>query len=540
MEDRAVATVGSHKITFGEMERQYSPLASDTPEEWAAAKAKGLDIQIEEKLQVNEAEARGYPDREDVKQGLEDRKRVLVINQLYKIEVVNKVKVRPRDVRMVYDMTAEQLDLKHILVETEQEAKSIYDSLMAGADFGILASNKSTDSSTKEKGGSLGWVSWGRLSDDVFQAASKLDKDEISKPLQGDSGWHILMLVDRRALENRRPFEEEEKRIESRIKQRRMRERANLYLERLKERAALTYDEDVVRAVAEKVPQETVSPFTPAPLPQVTEEEKQRVLVTTRKEEWTVGRILDQGQKSPPRIAVNTPEGLKQWVDMLILQELLVEEALRRRIERSKEVAAELENFRNSQIVNLLHDDEVVSKSIPTEEEIKAEFEANKDKYAIREKNYVSMIVTATEDQAEDVLRALKKGADFEETAKEKSIHPSKRRGGNLGAVNERRNPDINEIAKGLKVGRLSKPAKTEDGWAIVKVTEREPKVMRKFEEAKRLVERDLNFAAIRKNQEEFIAGLKEKYTITINEGLLEQVGKKKEQELLEEKEKAS
>ncbi|MFQ5906788.1 MAG: peptidyl-prolyl cis-trans isomerase [bacterium] len=543
MEDRTIATVGKHKITFGEVDKEYSPRGLDTPEEKKEIKEKILNNLIEERLQLNEAEARGYADNEDLKKMLDDRRRILLINNLYKMEVVNKVKVKPSEVRMAYDMSSEELSLKHILVATEEEANAVHDSLIAGADFDVLASNKSIDPATKEKGGSLGWVAWGRLPDDVFQAASKLDRDGISKPVKGDRGWHIVMLVDRRPMQNRRPFEEEKKRIESRIKQNKMRERANLYLERLKERAGLTYDEDVVKAVAEKVPQESISPFAPAPLPNVTDEEKQRVLVTTRGDEWTVGRILEQGRKSPPSRAINTPEGLKQWVDMLILQELLVEEALRRRIDRSREVRQDIDLYYATQMVNFLHRDEVESKSEPTEEEVKAEFEANKDKYAIPEKNHVSVIITVTEDQAKDLLKALKKGADFEETAKEKSIHPSKRRGGKLGVVNERRNPDIFKAAQELKVGRLSKPVKVKEGWAIIKVTKREPRKMRTFEEARRLVYRDLNIENLRKNQEAFIAELKEKYPISINEKLLEQVGKKKEQETIEkeaEKKKVS
>ena len=543
-EERTVATVGDLKVTFGELEKQYSPRGLFTDDERKAAKEGILNTLIEERLQLNEAEARGYGDREEVIDLVEDKKRIRVINQLYKVEIMDKNKVSPREIRKVYDMSSEELNLKHILVSTEDEAKSIHKALKEGADFDSLVNLKSTDASTKAKGGSLGWGALGRirLADEVFYAAYKLEPEEISAPLEGDNGWHVVKLMERRKVEQR-PFEEMKKRIEGRLSQKKIRARAEAYIERIKELANIEYDEDVVKSVAEKVPQERVSPWSRAPLPKVSDEEKKRVLVTTRSEKWTVGSILERGEKSPPRSSVDTPEALKKWVEMLIVEQTLVDEALKKGLDRSREVREEIERERNMKMVSLLHTEVIESKSEPTEEEIKAEYEANKEEYAIPEKNYVFAIVTATEDQAKEVRGLLKKGADFGELAKEKSIHPSKRDAGKLGVVNERRNPDVFKAAKELKVGQLSRPINAKDGWAIIKVTKREAMEIRSFEDVQRLVQRNLKRANTQRNEEVFIAELKEKYPITIDERLLEEVGKKKEKEYMEqeaERKKAS
>jgi len=494
-EDRVVATVGKHTITFGQLEKQYGAGPRDaTPEETLEAKRKALDVLVNEKLYLNEAESRGYAENEDLKKMLDERRRILVVNQLYKVEVVDKAGVPASEVRRVYDMVCEELDLKRIRVQTEEEAKVLRDSLDAGADFGELARTHSTDQTTKDKGGSMGWVGWGRLSTELTDTAYGLDAGGISDPVQDAGGWNILMLVDRRPVQDPRPFDEEQKKIEGRLKQDKMKEMADGYLNGLKERLALTYNEDVVKSIAEKAPQERVSPWAPAPLPTVSEADREKVLVTTRKGEWTVGKIMDSAAKVPPRTSVGTPEGLKQWVDMLILQEELVAEALAKRLDRAPEVKDELKTTYEVQMVNLLHQDEVELKAEPAEDAIESEFEANEDKYAIPEKNWVSVIVTATEDQANDVLKSLKKGVDFTKLAEEKSIHPTKRRGGKMGIVYENRDPDIFNAATNLKVGQLSAPFAVQDGWAVIKVTEREAKKMRTYEEAKKMVQRDLRF----------------------------------------------
>jgi peptidyl-prolyl cis-trans isomerase C len=531
-EERVVATVGRHTISFEEVEKQYGPPRPGTPEEKMQRKRDALDALIKDKLFLNDAEDKGYADNEEVKTLLEERKRILVVNQLYKVEVVDKVTVTPSEVREAYDLMKEDYDLKHILLGSEEEAADVYDSLRAGASFEALAMEKSIDPATKEKGGSMGWVRRGVLSSELLSAAQKLAQGEFSTPVKDLAGWHILMLVGRRAAQNLRTFEDEQKRIETTLKQEKMKERADAFLNALKERTNITYKEDVVKSVAEKTPQERVSPWAPAPLPTVTDAEKEMVLVTTSKGDWTVGRVMEYAAKVPPRGSIGTPEGLKQWVEMLILQEELVQEALKRRLDRASEVRGELESVLYRRMISLVHRDQVEQKAEPTEEEVKASYEANKDKYAIPEKNWVRIIVTATEDQAKEVLKSLKRGADFDEVAREKSIHPTKSRGGNMGIVYESKDPEVFNIATKLKVERLSAPTAVQDGWAIVKVTKREEKKPRSFEEAKRQVEREVKFANLTRIEDAYLVELKEKYTVTTDEELLKEVGEAKEEEM--------
>lgn len=539
--DQVLATVGNQIVTVGEWEIQYSPTRLGTPDEMMEEKMKVLDAIIDEKLQLNEAEERGYGENEELKAMMEDRKRMVVVNELYKVEVMDKVKVPVSQIREAYDKIRYELDVKRIMVATEEEAKSIRASLLSGADFDMLAQAKSLDGATKDKGGSLGWIRWGsgRIPVELADTAYKLKEGEISVPVKDRSGWHILKLAGKREAENVKPFEDEKERIENTLKHTKLKETADAYLTDLKERIGFTYNEDVVKLVAKKSSGgQQITPWAPAPLPKVSESEKEMVIVRSKAGDWTVGKLLEFGAKMPPQRPIDTPEGLRQWVEMLYIQDRLVEEALKKGLDRMPTAKADLQRAYEVKMVNLLRRDEVDAKAEPTDQEIKAEYEADKSKYAVPEENWVHIIVTPTEDQADQVLKALKRGTDFEELAKEKSIHPSKQRGGNMGVVYENRDPDILKAARALKVGRLSEPTQIRDGWAIIKVTKREKEKARSFEEARKLVQRDLRQRRVGELGEALIARLKEKYPVAIDEKLLERVGKEKEGRLREREEK--
>lgn len=83
-------------------------------------------------------------------------------------------------------------------------------------------------------------------------------------------------------------------------------------------------------------------------------------------------------------------------------------------------------------------------------------------------------ILVKTEDEAREILFDLKKGnKDFEAAARERSICPSGKKGGDLGWFG--RGQMIKEFEKAafsMKPGELSKPIKTQFGWHIIVVIE--------------------------------------------------------------------
>lgn len=88
----------------------------------------------------------------------------------------------------------------HILVETEDEAKTIVTDLKDGANFAGLAKEKSTGPSGPS-GGDLGWFGPGAMVPTFEQAVVDLSKGDISDPVQTQFGWHVITLHDTRLTE---------------------------------------------------------------------------------------------------------------------------------------------------------------------------------------------------------------------------------------------------------------------------------------------------------------------------------------------------
>lgn len=82
-------------------------------------------------------------------------------------------------------------------------------------------------------------------------------------------------------------------------------------------------------------------------------------------------------------------------------------------------------------------------------------------------------ILVKTESEAFQALYDVQHGKDFGEVAREKSMCPSKKQGGDLGWFGRGMMvKEFENAAFGLKPGETSKPVKTQFGWHIIKVEE--------------------------------------------------------------------
>ncbi len=90
---------------------------------------------------------------------------------------------------------ADKLHCAHILVRTEQEAKTILEQINKGESFSKIASEKSLCGS-RSKGGDLGTFGRGRMVREFEKAAFALNKGEISQPVKTEFGWHIIKRLE--------------------------------------------------------------------------------------------------------------------------------------------------------------------------------------------------------------------------------------------------------------------------------------------------------------------------------------------------------
>jgi len=85
----------------------------------------------------------------------------------------------------------------------------------------------------------------------------------------------------------------------------------------------------------------------------------------------------------------------------------------------------------------------------------------------------ISHILVKTEEEAEEILKELKEGKKFEDLAREKSKCPSAEKGGDFGFIKQDELVEnFNDAVFILKIGEISEPVQTMEGWHIVMRTE--------------------------------------------------------------------
>ncbi len=133
-----------------------------------------------------------------------------------------------------------------------------------------------------------------------------------------------------------------------------------------------------------------------------------------------------------------------------------------------------------------------------SDDELKLQYQQNIQQFQLSNRVHVQHILLMTvgktdaeaeeiRQKAEDVLKQAKKGAKFEDLAKKYSEDPgTKDKGGDLGWITQGQTvPEFEKTAFGLEKDKISDLVKTQYGFHIIKVLDKETAHTRPFEEVK-------------------------------------------------------
>ena len=191
----------------------------------------------------------------------------------------------------------------------------------------------------------------------------------------------------------------------------------------------------------------------------------------------------------------------------------------------------------------LLDLDKLKQQTKVSDDELKAYYQQNIDQFKVQNRVHVEHILFKTvgktdaevaeiQKTAEGVLKKAKSGGNFEELAKQYSEDTSKTKGGDIGWIVEGQTvPEFQQSAFSQPVGSISDLVKTQYGFHIIKVLEKETAQTKSFEEVRAEIEptvleakvnaeanriSDQMAAAVRQSNRQSLDDLAKKFNLTL------------------------
>lgn len=224
------------------------------------------------------------------------------------------------------------------------------------------------------------------------------------------------------------------------------------------------------------------------------------VLVTQRNLDELINRYT-QIRKGNPL----TVEDKKMLLDNFIKGTVLAMEAEREKMDQRPEVKSKLKIYRAEVLVQEYVNSKIQPSITLTESEVDEKLTENPNLIP-KETLTLKEILVKTEKEAEAIYEELKKGKDFSTIATEKSKAPTSIHGGLKKPVSRGQMPKaLEEVAFKLKKGELSKPIKTDEGYYILSLVDRQERTPEEIKRLEGMVKERIKKIEIAKKTQEMV-----------------------------------
>ena len=250
-----------------------------------------------------------------------------------------------------------------------------------------------------------------------------------------------------------------------------------------------------------------------------------RVLVKVSDSVITIKDFKDRISKLPPYYRKIVEKDKKRYLEEMIMEKLFYEAAIRKGLDRDREVIEIVSQAKKKIVTAKLVETEVDANIKITEPEIRQYYEAHKGEFKTQELWRASHILVSTEQEARDILDSLSRGAAFEIIAREKSMDATASRGGDIGFFRVGQLvPEFEKACLKLDIGQTSDVVRTQFGYHIIKLTDKKEAGVEDFDKAKGKIEN-----ALKKQQrielfDKLVVNQKDKYGVEVNEDVLNEI----------------
>jgi len=231
-EEEIIAKVNGEPVLKSELEKKIKnfvnmgfdqieiPQIESMPKEVLEVIIK--DIYFERNV-VKEAVKLGLDKNLEINEKLQEYKKKLLTQEYLKVSTEKEISdeaVNNKYIELTNKLEGKkEYRISHILVKNKENIEPIYKKLTGKKpeNFEKLAKENSIDKQSASNGGDMGFVIESSLIKEIKESLPNLKKNEISKPIKSNIGWHIVKVVeirDAKAL----PFENVKEKIREQLK----------------------------------------------------------------------------------------------------------------------------------------------------------------------------------------------------------------------------------------------------------------------------------------------------------------------------------
>jgi peptidyl-prolyl cis-trans isomerase C len=196
-----VATVNGVAIPRQRAEFVIKQQAARGAHDSDALRARVREVLVNNEVIAQQAAKDGLAKKPDVQLALEMARQEILVNS-YVNDWIIKHPLSDAEIQTEYERAKAQTGpneykTRHILVETEDEAKKIIADLKKGGKFDEIAKTSSKDPGSKERGGDLDWQIPGVFDKTFADAMVALGKGKMTDaPVRTRFGYHVIQVED--------------------------------------------------------------------------------------------------------------------------------------------------------------------------------------------------------------------------------------------------------------------------------------------------------------------------------------------------------
>jgi len=517
-QSHAVARIAGQEITTVELQAFAARLPDGLHEgkSDSAANVMVLNALIDKKVLLAEAEAQQLQSDPGFVLDLsafKDREMMKLYNHL---KVDQQISISQEELIELYQNEAwnKALRLAAIVVETREKADELVAELNSGKAFRQLVDAYSVDETTKAWGGDTGRYLSRDTADESLQELLTLQVGDLSKPMpfayKGKKHYAVFKVLDEMPI----ALNEVQGVLEERI----------FGSKRIARRAALTdslagvykplVDADGVAFLAERSAGGQIN---------VSEAEGTMRLGSYRDGDLTIGEFLPvvlhkAGPETRHQLADTALVAAK--VRSLLTAQMLLKESYTLGLDRDSTLAASVENERENLLVSLLRKINVDAYIRVEEEEARAFYDKNPEKFRYLEATIAAEVLLSNEEEAQRVKEQLQGGADAEQLISKydtRGVHGKKRGFVRLDAYKRLHYPHIYDLSQDMEIDQVGGPIKVAEGYSVFKIVDREAAKPKPFNTASK--KRATAYVRINKAKHgyvEFVSALREKYNVEV------------------------